>query len=57
MSRDLFPSNDLLSYAPIFNGHALLASMTIAADDRAAAARYLDKHAPDLKAMLLGGAA
>ncbi|MDQ0241236.1 hypothetical protein [Arthrobacter bambusae] len=57
MSKLLNLANDTLSYAPVFNGHALLASMAIAEDDRAAAARYLEKHAPDLRAMLLGGAA
>lgn len=57
MSKLLNLANDTLSYAPVFNGHSLLASMAVAEDDRAAAGRYLDKNAPDVKAMIMGGAA
>jgi hypothetical protein len=58
MSIDLIPSNDLKSYAPVFGRDELLdSSVTVDASDRAAATRYLDKHAPDLMGMILGLAA
>lgn len=57
MSLELIPSNDLLGHAPMFDRHELFASMTVDASDRAAATRYLDRNAPDLRVMILGVAA
>jgi hypothetical protein len=57
MSTDLIPSNDLLGHAPMFDRHEILSSVTVTFTDRAAAARYLARHAPDLTHMILGTAA
>ena len=55
---DLIPSNDLLGNAPVFDRNVtLLDHVTVPFVDRAAATRYLTKHAPDLRAMILGNAA
>lgn len=58
MSLELIPSNDLLGNAPVFDRNfTLLDNVTVPFVDRAAATRYLTKHAPDLCAMILGVAA
>jgi hypothetical protein len=57
MSLELIPSNDLLSYAPVFERHAVLATVSLTEQERAAATRYLDRNAPDLMGMILGVAA
>jgi hypothetical protein len=57
MSAELIPSNDLLGYAPMFDRHQILTSVALDEADRASATRYLERHAPDLKAMILGNAA
>jgi hypothetical protein len=58
MALELIPSNDLLGNAPVFDRNfTLLDHVTVPEQDRAAATRYLDKHAPDLMGMILGVAA
>jgi hypothetical protein len=58
MSLELVPSNDLLGNAPVFDrNYTLLDNVTVSAQQRTAATRYLDKHAPDLRVMILGAAA
>ena len=59
MSRnlELVPSNDLVNGASVFNRDQLLANTSVSEHERRAAAKYIARHAPDLRAMILGSAA
>lgn len=59
MSRhlELVPDNNLVWPAQVFDRASILASVTIAATERAQATSYVDRHAPDLRNMIFGDAA
>lgn len=59
MSRhlELVPDNNLMHTAHVFDRAAILKDVAVTEQQRGAAARYLDRHAPDLAAMILGNVA
>lgn len=59
MSRhlELVPDNTLVHTAHVFDRAAILKDVAVTEQQRGAAARYLNRHAPDLIAMVLGSAA
>lgn len=59
MSRhlELVPDNTLIHTAHVFDRAAILKEVTTTQAQRDAAARLLERRAPDLLAMVLGGAA
>ena len=59
MSRHLalIPDNNLVHQVGWYDRHAITSDVATTEQQRNAAARYLDRHAPDLADMILGGAA
>lgn len=59
MSRhlELVPDNNMVHTAHVFDRAAILKDVAVTEQQRNAAARLLTRKAPDLLAMVLGGAA